>query len=87
MYGFHGHFSSGNQMLFFGGGFKGGYVHGRTAERHPMVPVENPVTLTDAHATIFKALGIPADHSYVTEGRPFYVTDNGKGQAVDALLA
>jgi hypothetical protein len=41
----------------------------------------------DAHATIYKALGIPADQSYVTEGRPFYVTDNGKGQAVNALLA
>lgn len=87
MYGFHGHFSSGNQMVFFGGGFKGGYVHGKTAPRHPMVPVENPVQLMDAHATIYKALGIPADHNYVTEGRPFYVTDQGKGQAVDALLA
>ena len=87
MYGFHGHFSSGNQMVFFGGGFKNGYVHGRTAERHPMIPVENPVCLPDAHATIYKALGIPADHSYVTEGRPFYVTDTGKGKAVDALLA
>jgi hypothetical protein len=87
MYGFHGHFSSGNQMVFFGGGFKGGYVHGKTAERHPMVPVENPVSLMDAHASIYKAMGISADHSYVTEGRPFYVTDNGKGQAVDALLA
>lgn len=87
MYGFHGHFSSGNQMVFFGGGFKGGYVHGKTAPRHPMVPVENPVDLSDAHATIYKALGIPPDHSYVTEGRPFYVTNNGKGQPVDALLA
>lgn len=87
MYGFHGHFSSGNQMVFFGGGFKGGYVHGKTADRHPMIPVEKPVALMDAHATIYKALGIPADHNYVTEGRPFYVTDNGKGQAVDALLA
>lgn len=87
MYGFHGHFSSGNQMLFFGGGFKGGYVHGKTAEHHPMLPVDNPVPLIDAHATIYRALGIPADHSYVTEGRPFYVTDNGKGRAVEALLA
>ena len=87
MYGFHGHFSSGNQMVFFGGGFKGGYVHGKTADRHPMVPVEKPVTLMDAHATIYKALGIPADHSYTTEGRPFYVTDQGKGQPVNALLA
>ena len=49
--------------------------------------MENPVGLIDAHATIYKALGIPADHNYVTEGRPFYVTDPGKGQPVDALLA
>ncbi|HWD19187.1 MAG TPA: DUF1501 domain-containing protein [Verrucomicrobiae bacterium] len=87
MYGFHGHFSSGNQMLFFGGGFKEGYVHGKTADRHPMVPVENPVKLIDTHATIYKALGIPADHSYETEGRPFYVTKDGKGEPIDAMLA
>jgi uncharacterized protein (DUF1501 family) len=87
MYGFHGHFSSANSLLFFGGGFKRGHVHGRTAERHPMLPIENPVSLTDVHATIYKALGVPADTSYVTEGRPFYVTKDGKGRAIDALLA
>jgi hypothetical protein len=87
MYGFHGHFSSGNSLLFFGGGFKPGLVYGRTADRHPMVPVENPVRLEDVHATIYKALGIPADTNYVTEGRPFFVTKDGKGKAIDALLA
>ena len=87
MYGFHGHFSSGNNLLFFGGGFKKGFVYGKTADHHPMVPVENPVRLEDVHATVYKALGIPADTSYVTEGRPFYVTKDGKGVAVDALLA
>ena len=87
MYGFHGHFSTCSCMLFFGGGFKQGFVYGKTADHHPMQPVENPVALIDAYATIFKALGIPADTNYVTEGRPFYVTNNGKGKAVDALLA
>ena len=72
MYGFHGHFSSGNQMLFFGGGFKRGYVHGRTAPRHPMAPIENAVGLTDVHATIYKALGIAPDHGYLpNRGPPF----------------
>ena len=52
-----------------------------------MLPVENPVALTDVHATIYKALGIAADTNYVTEGRPFYVTKDGKGKAIDALLA
>ena len=87
MYGFHGHFSSANSLLFFGGGFKPGLVYGRTADRHPMVPIEKPVFLTDVHATIYKALGIAADTHYVTEGRPFYVTKDGKGQAIDDLLA
>jgi hypothetical protein len=87
MYGFHGHFSSGNCLLFFGGGFKKGFVLGKTAERHPMLPLENPVRLEDVHATVYKALGIAADTSYITEGRPFYVTKDGKGAPVDALLA
>ena len=87
MYGFHGHFSSANCMLFFGGGFKPGLVYGRTADRHPMVPIENPVTVTDVHATIYQALGIPPDTHYLTEGRPFHVTKDGRGRAVEALLA
>lgn len=87
MFGFHGHFSSCNCVLFFGGGFKRGFAYGKTAQRHPMLPVENPVQLTDVHATIYKAMGIQADHSYTTEGRPFYVTNNGKGEPIDALLS
>ncbi len=87
MYGFHGHFSSCNSMLFFGGGFKRGFVHGKTAEAHPLAAVENPVPLTDVHATIYKAMGIPADTSYLTESRPFYVTKDGKGKPIDAMLA
>lgn len=87
MYGFHGHFSSCNSMMFFGGGFKEGFVYGKTAPEHPMVAVENPVPLIDVHATIYQAMGIPADTNYVTEGRPFYVTNNGKGQAINAMLS
>jgi arylsulfatase A-like enzyme len=86
MYGFHGHFSSCNSVVFFGGGVKGGFTYGKTADRHPMIPIENPVQLPDVHATIYKALGIPADTSYVSEGRPVYVTKDGKGKAIDALL-
>ena len=40
----------------------------------------------DVHATIYKALGIPADTSYISEGRPVYVTKDGKGKPIDALL-
>ena len=51
-----------------------------------MVPIENPVDVPDFHATLYRALGIPADHAYLTESRPFYVTKDGKGRPVDALL-
>jgi hypothetical protein len=87
MYGFHGHFSSANAALVFGGGFKQGLVYGRTADAHPMIPIENPVTVPDFHATLYRALGIPADHFYLTESRPFYVTKDGKARAIDSLLA
>jgi hypothetical protein len=87
MYGFHGHFSSCSCMLFFGGGFRGGFALGRTADRHPMLAVEHPVKLIDAHATIYHAMGIPPDHANVTEGRPVYVTKDAEGQVVPELLA
>ena len=60
MYGFHGHFSSANCALLFGGGFKPGLVYGRTADEHPMVPIENPIEVPDFHATLYRALGIAA---------------------------
>jgi hypothetical protein len=44
MYGFHGHFSSCSCVLFYGGGFKRA-SSGKTAERHPMTPLENAVNL------------------------------------------
>jgi hypothetical protein len=86
MYGFHGHFSTTSSMLMFGGGFKPGFVYGKTADRHPMIAIENPVSLENAHATLYKSMGIAADTNYVTEGRPVFVTNNGKGVAVDAML-
>jgi Protein of unknown function (DUF1501) len=75
--GFHVHFSSGNSLLFFGGGFKRGFAYGKTADAHPMLPIENPVRLEDVHATIYKSLGIPASTSYTVEDRSFSVTKDG----------
>jgi hypothetical protein len=86
MYGFHGHFSTTSCMVMFGGGFKPGFVYGKTADRHPMIAIENPVRLEDAHATLYKAMGIAPDTNYVNEGRPVYVTNNGKGVPVDAMF-
>jgi hypothetical protein len=87
MYGFHGHFSSCNCMLFFGGGIKPGTIYGKTADVHPMLPVEGAVTLLDAHATIYTLLGISPDVYYVNESRPVYVTNNGEGKPIQALIA
>jgi hypothetical protein len=87
MYGHHGHFSSASCMVFFGGGIKQGLVYGKTAERHPMIPVEQPAPLIDLHATIYAALGISPAAYRLTEERPFYVTKDGKGTPIEELFA
>ncbi|MEM9016335.1 MAG: DUF1501 domain-containing protein, partial [Verrucomicrobiota bacterium] len=51
-YGLHRHFTGGTSVALFGGGVKKGFVHGRTADERPLVAVENPVGVTDLHATI-----------------------------------
>ena len=43
--------------LMFGGGFKPGLVYGRTADEHPMIPIEHPIEVPDFHATLYRALG------------------------------
>jgi hypothetical protein len=86
-YGMHRHFTEAGSVLVFGGGFKKGFLYGKTADERPCKIVENPVTIDDLHATIYTALGIAPDTSYVVERRPFYVTNNGKGKPVDALFA
>ncbi len=74
-------------MVLFGGGIKRGCLYGKTADERPFVTVENPVTIPNLHATLYRAMGIPADLSYEVEARPFYVTEDGKGKAIDALFA
>lgn len=86
-YGLHRHFTGGSTALMFGGGIQQGLLYGKTAEERPCVAIENPVTITDLHATIFQAMGLAPDTALEVEQRPFYVTKDGKGQAVDALFA
>ena len=86
MYGFHRHFNEANAMLLFGCGFKKGVAFGRTADQHPMVPVENPVLLRDIQATVLATLGIPANAAFTAHGRSFYVTEDGRGKVIKALL-
>jgi len=86
-YGMHRHFTAAGSLLMFGGGVKKGFVYGRTAEERPCTTIENPVVMEDLHATIYRALGIPPDTSYLVERRPVFVTKDGKGQPIRELFA
>lgn len=86
-YGLHRHFTGGTSVVMFGGGMKKGFVYGKTADERPLVAVENPVTISDLHATIYTAMGISPKLAFETEKRPFYTTVDGKGKAVRELFA
>ena len=86
-YGMHRHFTEAGSVLMFGGGMKRGHVHGATADERPCRTVRDPVSIMDLHATIYRAMGIPPNLSYLIEERPFYVTSDGKGKPVKSLFA
>jgi hypothetical protein len=83
------HNRHGFSLWLAGGGFKGGYVHGRTDE-FGYKAVEKPVTVHDLQATLLCALGL--DHrrlAYPHDGRPETLTDSEvtKARVVHELLA
>lgn len=86
-FGMHRHFTEAGSVLLFGGGIKRGTLYGKTADERPCKTIENPVRIDQLHATLYRAMGIPADLSYVTEKRPVYVTQDGKGRAIPELFA
>lgn len=86
-YGMHRHFTEAGSMLIFGGGFRKGFLYGKTAPERPCKVIEDPLSIENLHATIYRSLGIPADWAYVVEQRPFYVTKDGKGEVVKELFA
>jgi hypothetical protein len=86
-YGLHRHFTGGTSVAMFGGGVKKGFVYGKTADERPLVAVENPVTVEDLHATIMTAMGVSPKTEFTIEGRPFYVTQDGKGKPVMEIFA
>lgn len=86
-YGLHRHFTGGTSVVMFGGGTKKGFVYGKTADERPLVAVENPITVMDLHATIMTAMGVSPKTEFTIEGRPFYVTEDGKGNAVEEIFA
>lgn len=72
-------------VILAGGGFKGGYVYGKTSKGAEEVD-ENPVTIPDFNATIAYALGIPIKKElFSPTGRPFTVAH--KGEPVLELFA
>jgi uncharacterized protein DUF1501 len=86
-YGMHRHFTAAGSILMFGGGIKKGFVYGKTAEERPCTTIENPVVMEDLHATMYHALGIAPDTSYLVERRPVYVTRDGVGKPILDLFA
>jgi len=86
-YGLHRHFSGAGSVVLFGGGIRGGVRYGATSDEPPFDIVDKPVSMANLHATIYHALGIPANLSYEVEGRPFFVTPDGKGKPVADLFA
>jgi len=53
----------------------------------PLIATKNPVSVMDLHATIMTAMGISPKTEFEIEGRPFYVTADGKGKAVTEIFA
>ncbi len=86
-YGLHRHFTGGSSVLMFGGGMQRGLLYGKTADERPCLAIENPVTITDLHATILSAMGISPRTALEVEKRPFYVTKDGEGKAIRELFA
>jgi hypothetical protein len=86
-YGMHRHFTAAGSVLMFGGGVKKGFVYGKTADERPCTTIEHPMPVEDLHATIYHALGIPPDTSYVVEKRPVYVTKDGIGKPALDMFA
>jgi hypothetical protein len=86
-YGLHRHFTGSGSVLLFGGGMKRGFLYGETAPERPLLVTRNAVPIRDLHATILTTLGIAPRTAFDVEKRPFYVTEDGKGQPVRALLA
>lgn len=86
-YGLHRHFTGASSVLMFGGGVKKGLLYGASAPQRPCVAIENPVSVTDLHATIYSLMGISPETALEVEKRPFYVTEDGKGKPVTGLFS
>ena len=79
------HYPKAFSAVMFGGGVKGGYVHGKTDKEGREV-VEDKVKVPDFNATIAYALGLPLDQVIYSPSKgPFTIAD--KGQPVTGVFA
>jgi hypothetical protein len=77
------HWARGWSVVVGGGAIKGGITYGATS-KDGMDIVENPVTVGDVYATLFKGLGVdPETKVRDNLGRPLTITD---GKPIKALL-
>lgn len=79
-YGQHRHFTGASCVMMWGGGVRRGHLYGASAVERPFVAIENPISVTDLHATIFHAMGISPKTVFEVEKRPFYATEDGNGR-------
>jgi arylsulfatase A-like enzyme len=86
-YGQHRHFTGSSSIVLWGGGMKRGFLYGESAGERPFMATKHPVSVMDLHATIFTAMGISPKTAFDVERRPFYATEDGKGQPVMDLFA
>ena len=86
-YGLHRHFTGGSSVLMFGGGTKPGFLYGETADERPCIATKDPVSVSDLHATMMRAMGIHPKTAFEVEKRPFYVTEDGEGRPVADVMA
>ena len=86
-YGLHRHFTGGSSVVMFGGGVKSGFLYGETSPERPCIATKNPVSIENLHATILTAMGISPKTAFDVERRPFYVTEDGKGEPVTEVFA
>jgi hypothetical protein len=85
-YGQHRHFTGASCVVMWGGWVKRGAIYGASASERPFVAVDKPLSVTDLHATVFTAMGISPRTAFEVEKRPFYATEDGRGQAVTELF-
>jgi hypothetical protein len=88
-YGLHRHFTGSSSVVLWGGGMKRGCLYGETAEERPCFVTDKSkeISVSDLHATMLTAMGISPRTAFEIEKRPFYVTKDGKGEAVKELFA